>query len=270
MDILKNIEDPEIAHFFWEGELTNLEISSMKSFVKNGFKVYFWNYNGLEVPGCITRDPNEIINKKNLYSFYQGFDGGRLMLNNEVTQHAHLATFADIFRTMLLCKEEGWWFDTDCFCLSNQTNFKKIKKNKSIVAGNHNYPYSKANNAVLYIAENFKSTLQLELNFLLNKAKKDESYFFGGWTSAGPNFINNLFIKYDLINTILPEHLFYAIRYEETKMFINPGDLEQSVSKLKYSMVTHSWDTWFKRNNIDKNNPPEGSLLYYLYKINNK
>ena len=91
---------------FWIGELGDLQLLSMESFIKQGHKYLLWSYDVKKtkkiVPkGVIVEDANEILDKKYIFRHWSG----------------NLATFADIFRYKLLYERGGWWVDLDLICL---------------------------------------------------------------------------------------------------------------------------------------------------------
>ena len=74
----------------WIGNLGDLQLLSMESFIKQGHRYILWSYDVTnmrkEVPqGVIVKDGNEILKKKEIFKHWSG----------------NLATFADIFRYKL-------------------------------------------------------------------------------------------------------------------------------------------------------------------------
>ena len=93
----------EIVNGLWIGNLNDIQILSIISFLKIGHPYHLWLYDiPKNVPeGTIIKDANEIIPKKDIFKHWSG----------------SLATFADIFRYKLLHKLGGWWVDLDLVCL---------------------------------------------------------------------------------------------------------------------------------------------------------
>lgn len=96
----------KIVNGFWIGDLGKLQLLSIKSFLKNGYRYKLWVYD-LEkfkkiVPyGTELENANSILPKKNIFKHWTG----------------NIATFADIFRYKLLYERGGWWVDLDLICL---------------------------------------------------------------------------------------------------------------------------------------------------------
>ena len=108
-----------VANFFWVGNISIYEILSIKSFIDNGFNVNLWTYQdslknkrdlvGMDINIC---DASNILEKDLMHKFSQG------------KQKSNPASFANLFRLELLKKEGGWWFDLDCICLKDVSEFE--------------------------------------------------------------------------------------------------------------------------------------------------
>jgi hypothetical protein len=64
-----------IVASFWTGPpLSNMEIMSIKSFLKNGYEYHLYVYENIEnIPdGVVVMDANEIINKSEIFSYQNG------------------------------------------------------------------------------------------------------------------------------------------------------------------------------------------------------
>ncbi|MFP4663730.1 MAG: glycosyltransferase [Bacteroidales bacterium] len=100
-------------HALWIGnQLSFVELLTIKSFLKHGYKFNLWIYNPLvtEVPkGTCIRDASEIIPRHRVfkYKYANQFGHGK----------GSYAGFSDIFRYKLLYEHGGWWTDMDVTCL---------------------------------------------------------------------------------------------------------------------------------------------------------
>ena len=56
------------------------------------------------------------------------------------------------------------------------------------------------------------------------------------------------------------------MRPNDCKMLINPKSFNYVTNLIKDSLVLHVWDAMLVKRGIDKNNPPEGSILEHLVK----
>ena len=132
------------ANFFWEGELTIYEKTAIYSFVNNGFFVNLWTFsnskiiNQLENKNNIEiKDANLIISKKNLGKFTQN------------SQRNNLSSFSNLFRYKILNEFGGWWFDTDCICLKNVQEFKKLTQENDFIIGKSGF--DSVNGSVMFL-----------------------------------------------------------------------------------------------------------------------
>ncbi len=87
----------------WVGpKLSDIEIYSIKSFIKQGHTFILYTYENVEgIPkGTIIKDGNDIIKKDDLFSFKSSF-----------------LPFSDLFRYKMLYINGGYWVDLDMICL---------------------------------------------------------------------------------------------------------------------------------------------------------
>lgn len=94
----------ETVNGLWIGTLGRLQILSIKSWLKAGYKYNLWVYdlNMENVPvGVKLCDANIILDEKYIFKHWSGT----------------YATFADMFRYKLLYDVGGWWVDLDLVCL---------------------------------------------------------------------------------------------------------------------------------------------------------
>ena len=105
--------DDNNVNALWIGSsLSNVELLSIYSFIKNGHTFTLWAYDKIETPlpeGLIVKDASEIIPRENVfcYKYTNQFGHGK----------GSYAGFSDIFRYKLLYEYGGWWVDMDVTCL---------------------------------------------------------------------------------------------------------------------------------------------------------
>lgn len=107
--------DNKIINGLWIGtRLSNVELLTIYSFLKNGHDFYLWTYDPIEneLPdGLIVKDANDIIPRHKVFCY------------KRTNQFGHgkgsYAGFSDIFRYKLLHKYGGWWVDMDVTCLKH-------------------------------------------------------------------------------------------------------------------------------------------------------
>lgn len=246
----------EVANFFWDGELTELEKNCIKSFHTNGFKVKLWSYDNLKLENAESCDANLVLPRN--VNLKQEFAG-------KPESKALLASFSDYFRYKVVSMYGGWWFDTDCFCLKNVEEFKSVKEGRMIVSGKQNEDFNSLHHigcGAFWMNEIISKKLIVEFEEMINNVS-GEVKAFGFF---GPEFFTNFVKAYNLYEDILPPKSFYAIHWDETDLTIYPENLQIALDRTKDSLLSHIYTTPFVEKNIDKNNPIEGSFLDILYK----
>ena len=248
----------EIANFFWHGEMSNLEKNCIKSFIRNGFKVKLWSYNGLIVDGAESCNANLILDET-------------YITNNKIKQKhsfisvekCNMAAFSDIFRFTVISKYGGWWFDTDCFCLKNVNEYTKIKSNHDLVSFYEEKDFIAC--GVFYLKKDtiISNLIIEEFNQLVEIEKEKVSE----WATFGPKFFTDFINKYNLLSGVFDKSFCYSIHWEEVDLMLYPQHLENAIDKTKDSLLTHVWTPTFTEKQIDKNNPINGSFLHKLYTI---
>lgn len=250
----------EIAHFFWEGTLSLLEINCIKSFVRCGFDVKLWSYDNLSVEGAESCDAEEIVPKDKTKAFNQRdfFNS----LNKDFSNYTSAISKADLFHWEVIVRKGGWWFDADCYCLKSSDEFTKLKQNRPIVAALHGLVGgSMIGNGVLYADKDIALKGVDEFYSMI------EAYYpeYPPHPLLGPGVTSNLIQKNGLEKHLLSNYEFCTIDFTQFDLYINPAVKEVSKSLIKDSYIAHLWNSQFMVNGIDKNNPPEGSLIYEMY-----
>lgn len=245
----------EVANFFWDGELTELEKNCIKSFHKNGFKVKLWSYDNIQLENVESCDANLVLPRE--FNLKQEFAG-------KTETRAMLASFSDYFRYKVVAMFGGWWFDTDCFCLKSVKEFERVKQGKMMVSCMQNNDFNSFHHigcGAFWLNENISKKLIVEFEEMienLNGQVKSFGFF-------GPEFFSKFVKVYNLYDDILPVESFYAIHWDESDLMIYPQNINIALDRTKNSLLTHIWTTPFGKKNIDKNNPIEGSFLDFLY-----
>lgn len=246
----------EIANFFWQGELSELEKSCLKSFVRNNFKVKLWSYDYIEIPDVEWCDASLVLNKE--VKLKQSFLG-------KSEEGATLAAFSDYFRYKVVSLYGGWWFDADCYCLKNESEFKNLRGINKLIAckqnEDHNDPHH-IGTAAFYIDDKTSKELIKIFEEMLTSINLEEYIRFGFY---GPEFFTNFIKNNNLYENTLHHSFFYAIRWFEVDWMLYPQYLEKANEMTKDSYITHIWNTQFHTNGTDKNKPLEYSFLHKLY-----
>lgn len=247
------MNNKEIANFFWYGKpLSIYEIYCLKSFVKNNWIVNLWTFDkNINAPG--------LVNICDAGIFYQIDD---IQTFTQRGKQGCIAAFSDAFRYKVLQKYRGWWFDTDCICLKNQSEFFTLSQNKRIVAGYEN-GRGDINGAALRFVDSNLSNLALEMM----ERKLVERNRSISWGEIGPKLITKLVLENNLYTDILSKEYFYPLHCKHALDAIDPNKTESLEKITKNSYVYHCWNEMLTRGNVDKNNMPvEGSFLYKKFK----
>ncbi len=237
----------EIAHLFWHGAPLSLyENACLKSFLLRGFEVNIWAFDDLVIPeGAKLRNADIFFSKSEISSFVQAGIRGCV------------TSFTNAFRYRLLTEERGWWFDMDCFCLKDQSEYSKLKLDKQIVVGWEDN--NCVNGAVIFIPDR---RLANSLLSLYEKIAYEKSKDFV-WGDIGPRLITRFVIENHLIDYICPSNLFYPLHYSNAIKALDPECCDEISESSADSYLFHYWNEMFKRNSIDKTVlPPKGSYIY--------
>lgn len=243
----------EIAHFFWEGEMTLIEKSCIKSYIDNGFNVKIWSYNNITIDGAESCDANNIFDYNLKDIIKQNFFG---ITNN-------IPALSDCIRYKILCLHGGWWFDTDCFCLKNESEYKKLILDNDLVSFYENDTEIYVASGSFYLKKYSETSKKLlfEINNLIDKYKGINV----PWGTYGPLFFTDFITRNGLKGGILNYSLAYSISFYNFELYFNQDKVEEGLSLIKNSYFTHIWNTQFKLLDIDKNNIIDGTLIYNLF-----
>ena len=94
------------------GELSPLELLTLKSFLYHGHEFHLYVYYPIETElpqGVILKDAREILPEDAIFTYKYG--------NKKGLGKGSFAGFADIFRFKLLYDKGGWWVDMDVTCM---------------------------------------------------------------------------------------------------------------------------------------------------------
>lgn len=247
----------ELVHFFWHGELSIFEETCIKSFVDNGFNVNLWSYTNLKIDGTNSRDAREILPEEDLAKYKTIAEN----VEGKSIEHANLAVFADVFRINVLCKEEGWWADSDCYCVRSSDEFKLLRRSIPYAISLEYFHINIFGNSIFYmskqIARLFKHELDIKLKEYNNVAKN--------FTDFGPALISEVCIKHKLLDGLLPSHTFFPVYWKNRNWLIEPKDADKAKPEIKNAYAIHIWCSTLKELGYNKESPPKGSIVYSLF-----
>lgn len=103
-------ENRTISGLWIGNSLSILEQASIKSFLKQGHEFNLYTYETVKnIPaGTTVKDAEKVLSKKSIFTYDTNGEFG----------HGSYASFANLFRYLLLFNSGGWWSDLDVICLS--------------------------------------------------------------------------------------------------------------------------------------------------------
>lgn len=247
------------AHLFWAyGQLSKLELLSLSSFVKQGYKVNLWSYDQIpNLPkGVLLQDAREILPESSVF----------------LNQRGSYAGFSDLFRYAVLSIKGGLYSDTDvialkpasalpkeAFLVTERTGQKKNLKNFLRKL----FGIQKANringNIIFNPSPKEGDLIDLAYAYSLKFPKSEIR-----WSEIGPSLLT-------AIVKIFPTHGFLI----QEPDFANPISysdcphlLMSSKAKIpNASFFVHLYNEKWRRAGVDKNQEyPEDSFLAELEK----
>lgn len=103
-------ENRTISGLWIGNSFSILEQASIQSFLKQGHEFNLYTYETVKnIPtGTTVKDANLILPQKNVFTYDTNGKFG----------HGSYASFANLFRYLLLYRNGGWWADLDVICLN--------------------------------------------------------------------------------------------------------------------------------------------------------
>jgi hypothetical protein len=242
----------EIAHFFWHGTLSKLEERCITSFVNNGFDVNIWSYTNIKVERATSRDASELLDESLLFKISQVIDG-------KETDKGSLAAFSDLFRYKLLSENDGWWIDTDCYCLKHSDDYFTLRKNGNCVIGIED-PSHIAGSSVLFLTKEFAKVLYDKSISILEK----NNYKLNLWGEIGPILISEEVLRLNETSWLFPRYYFFPVLFRDNTWYFDKNKMQECTNMSMNSYCVHICTHSFNKYNIDKENPPIDTFLYQL------
>ena len=225
-----------IVQSLWVGDtLSDMEVYSIKSFLKLGYTFHLYTYNKVKgVPlGTIIKNAADIIPKNEIFRLKELY-----------------LPFADIWRYKMLYLNGGYWVDLDLIALKPfHKQFDKI-------------PYVFSSERTIQ-----KGAYKLKATFVPNigvlKAPKGSPFYKEAYETSmniqkkGKNIdkikymriVRKLIEKYNYSNYVVPPHYFCPLDWWHTKDAFIPKDLKDPF-KEKYGVKGYSIESLFKRENV--------------------
>ena len=213
------------ANFFWSGPpLQKRHIAAFNSYLQNDWDVTVWTYNdNLDVPYYIkVRNANEILDVSRLGTFT--YD----------TCNVDEVPLSDLFRLHVMKHTQGWWFDSDCFCLRNYTDFQLLTYNRYLVSA---WEFEGSiNNAVLYFSN-------MELLDHLIQFIESEIEPVMAWGKLGPRGLTKFLNQVGLAYQALPSWSFYPLTWNEAKLGVDTQAFDRVQQLCKPALTYHYYNS---------------------------
>ena len=250
-----------IIQSLWIGpELTDMEVYSIKSFLKQGFTFHLYTYDKVKrVPkGTVIKDANTIIPAKEIFEIKKTF-----------------LPFSDIWRYKLMYEKGGYWSDLDMICIK-PFDFKELyvfSSERTIQKGAYKMKVKKVANINFLKSPKgspfFKELYETCMEHHRNKTNQDKIKYM--------RMARDLIKKYKYEKYIKPPHYFCHLdwwyakdAYLPVKTFKEkygvPGKSINSMFTKTYTV--HLWrDLVTKKYKLDTNGTYDPQSLRERFKV---
>ena len=245
-----------IIQTLWIGDtLSDMEILSLSSFIKNNMEVHLYCYEDIKnVPeGVIVKSGTDILPKEDIFAYQVGPGKGSY------------SAFSNYFRYKLLHEKGGWWVDTDMVCLQ-PWNFE----DEYVFCSEENYETGLhfPNTGAIKCPAGSK-IMKHCYNVCLEQDKQTLE-----WGTVGPKLLHTAVQTLEYIDLVKPVHYFSIIAPFRSQLFVLPSecglyglneltDLILTPSKHVYGL--HLWNEAWRRIGINKNaSHPQTSIYEQL------
>lgn len=244
-----------VAHFFWEGALTNFQLLSYKSAHDAGFKVVVWSLTPRALPDYVEgRDSREILAPEDVHHLSMQYWGSPV--------HAERALYSDFFRVAVLNKLGGWWFDSDVVVLKSAREFEAMKRGRSIVAAFEEPALNRVNNAVMsFVSAPLAREYADHMEHLRTNCPPSAP-----WAFYGPDSLTRFLITRGFLKDILPMSAVYPIKFSQAPLMFSSAEADKLFCEqaIKDSHVLHWWNSCATKY-VASGRPPKHSFFADLF-----
>lgn len=247
-----------VAHFFWEGALTNFQLLSFKSAHDAGFKVIVWSLTPHEnLPDYLEwRDANDMVDPSILNKITQYYSTE----SEEKIRHSNVALYSDFFRAAVLAKLGGWWFDADVVVLRPAEDYLKLAATRTVVVGHEQSELISFGIGVLHFTNKYLAAEYY--NHMLTKLENLSGDL--PWAFFGPKIATHFLLTKGLLKDALPEEAFYPIPFMLAPKMYNRKEKEECDALVESAYAIHWWNSaWHSKKH--GNTPPKGSFFAELF-----
>lgn len=229
-----------LVRSFWHGgPLSPYEALCLTSFVQHGHAVELFTYDpGLAVPAGVTRrDAAEILPEDRVYFYRNGLGRGSV------------AGFTNLFRYLLLTREEGWWVDTDVLCLASD-----LPQGPAYFAW-EGPDHGLVGNAILLLPPD---------DPLLRDMLAEKSDFNpeNPWGTSGPVLLTKALRRAGRLGEAAEPRGAYPWHFAPAFAVFDPDRAEEVAAATQGASMQHLWNQMFRCGGLNPLlAPPEGSYL---------
>jgi hypothetical protein len=225
----QSYEKPVIFHCYWNGQLNEKHLYSIKSCYY--FNIYKNNYKQnkiiLWLEGNIPNQYNDEIQKYAEIRVFSLYDEiiDTFLEHRKFTYNSNLSFYSDTVRYMLLYKYGGCWFDLDCLFLRSFSPLFCNYENDICV-----YQWEQQNhpNGAIYISlQPFSEKMRYNIEFIIERNR--------GWG----------FQEAELTYDLPMELLVLPCSWFDASWIKNPLNLEFNMF-FKNTNISYNFDTFFK------------------------
>lgn len=221
------------------GELSPMEVLSIKSFLDNGHEYNLYTYGDISnVPeGTTIKDGNEILPESEIFTYQSGFGKGSY------------SAFSNYFRYKMLLDKGGWWVDSDMVCMRNWDFDEPFV---FITEEEHGTGKSVVNSGAI------KCDVGSEIMRYCWEFCQKQNKQTLQWGTVGPRLLGNAVDKFKF--TPVERQVFCVIAPFNCKMFTVPMDSDIQFPPDIYGL--HLWNEAWKHFGINKREKFDDSCIY--------
>lgn len=215
-----------IVRSFWHGgDLTPLQLLSLRSFIANGHPVELYVYEDIgNVPEGVTlKDARSVMPESMVFAYADGFGKGSF------------AACSNIFRYRLVHQLGGWWVDTDVVCLAplrDEPEYLFVteeRRGREDVFGTFLFRAPAGSPFLEYCFQDAEARDRDKIR----------------WTEIGPSLFDAAIRRHNLQDWAASRRMYNPINFDEAPRFFSP---EENFDDCR---TVHLWNSVWKANDMN-------------------